>query len=515
MSGETLRILLVEDNPTDALLVRHALAEATSPAFNLVHAEVLQCALELVVQRSFDLILLDLGLPDSQGIESLARLRGRAPEVPVLVLTGLDDEEVGLKAVHEGAQDYLLKSCVSEKILPRIIRYSIERKRLEDLLRQSQRLDAVGQLAGGIAHDFNNLLTLINGHISLLAADQGLSAASAESVREIQAASRRAAELTRQLLTFSRRQPLQVRKLELAEVVRESVQMFGRLIGDDIVLEVEPAPALPAVEGDAGMLQQVLLNLVVNSRDAMPRGGKLSIRTFTKTVSEAEADRHTDATAGEFVCLEVRDTGTGIPAELLPRIFEPFFTTKAVGKGTGLGLASVYGIVRQHRGWIKVTSEPGRGATFEILLPKCVASVPERVQAAPAPAPESPGGSETILLVEDEAPLRRVVRMLLEKNGYRVVEAENAVAALDIWAREAAKIDLLFTDIVMPGGVSGRELGQRLKAERPDLKVIFTSGYNSDFRKGLIPLGGGEAFLIKPYPPTKLAKVVRDTLDQS
>ncbi len=512
MSAESLRILLVEDNPTDALLVREALAEATSPAFTVVHGEMLQCALDLLARRPFDLVLLDLGLPDSQGIESLTRLRGRAPDVPVLVLTGLDDEDIGLKAVHAGAQDYLVKGYLSEKSLPRIIRYSVERKRLEDLLRQAQRLDAIGQLAGGIAHDFNNLLTLINGHISVIAADQALSLESAESARQIQAASSRAAELTRQLLTFSRRQPLQVTKLDLAEVVRHRVPMFSRLLGDDTVLEVERGPALPAVEGDAGMLEQVLLNLVVNARDAMPRGGKLSIRTFTTTVSEAEADRFTDGAAGNFVCLEVRDTGTGIAADLLPRIFEPFFTTKEEGKGAGLGLAAVYGIVRQHRGWIKVASEPGRGAAFEVLLPSCTGGVPETLE--PAPEPELLGGSETILLVEDEAPLRRIVRMLLEKGGYRVVEAENAMVALEIWARRGAEIDLLFTDVVMPGGPSGRELGQRLKAERPELKIIYTSGYNSDFRKGLITLHGGESFLFKPYPPSTLAKVVRETLDQ-
>jgi DNA-binding response OmpR family regulator len=208
MNGEKLRILLVEDNPTDALLVREALAEAISPAFVVAHAEMLQCALDLLAKRPFDLVLLDLGLPDSQGLESLTSLRRLAPEVPVLVLTGLDDEDVGLNAVHAGAQDYLVKGDLSEKSLPRIIRYSVERKRLEDLLRQAQRLDAIGQLAGGIAHDFNSLLTLINGHLSVITADHALSSESAESAREIQTASGRAAELTRQLLTFSRRQPL-------------------------------------------------------------------------------------------------------------------------------------------------------------------------------------------------------------------------------------------------------------------------------------------------------------------
>ncbi len=387
-----------------------------------------------------------------------------------------------------------------------------ERHSLEAQLRQSQKMDSVGQLAGGIAHDFNNILTVIQGHVSLLAMNTNLGASSLESAKQISLAADRAANLTRQLLTFSRRQVIQPCTLDLNEVVTAICKMLDRLLGEDIVLEVRCSPTLPKVHADPGMMEQILMNLVVNSRDAMPKGGSLQISTARVIVDPMYQLMHPEAKMGEYVCLAVKDTGTGIPPNVLPHIFEPFYTTKDVGKGTGLGLATVYGIVQQHKGWINATSVMNKETEFKIFLPVVPEQVSLPAEVKPTPAKVT-GGRETILVVEDEPPLRMLVRAILERYGYNVLEAVSGRAAYPVWQENKDRIDLLLTDMVMPQGVTGRELAVKLQAEKPDLKVVYCSGYSLAVVGADMVLHEGLNFLQKPYHPTKLAKTVRDCLD--
>ncbi|MEK7707472.1 MAG: PAS domain S-box protein, partial [Verrucomicrobiota bacterium] len=384
-------------------------------------------------------------------------------------------------------------------------------KRLEDQLRHSQKMDAIGQLAGGVAHDFNNILTVIHGHASLLLSSGGLPGAAGKSAQQIVQAAERAASLTRQLLMFSRRQVMQQRRLDLNEVVGNMTKMLGRILGEDIALEMRYWPEPPLIRADAGMMEQVLLNLTVNARDAMPRGGQLYIGISVEDIGTLHTSRHPDAHPGQFVCLTVTDSGTGIPPEILGRIFEPFFTTKEVGKGTGLGLATVYGVVKQHQGWIEVESELGRGATFRVYLPPADKSVEDNEEAAAEIVVR--GGNETILVVEDEPPVRELVCSLLKGHGYRVLGAESGVRALEVWRDHKDEIALLLTDVVMPDQINGRELAEKLWAERPGLKVIFTSGYSSDVVGKDWVLRHGLRYVQKPYHPRKLALAVRDCLD--
>jgi two-component system, cell cycle sensor histidine kinase and response regulator CckA len=384
------------------------------------------------------------------------------------------------------------------------------RARLETQLRESQKLEAFGQLAGGVAHDFNNILTVVQSHACLLQEGQLTESERAESVREIARSAERAANLTAQLLAFSRRQLLQRRDLDLNDILTAMTRMLQRLIGEHIRFQAEVSPQGAVIHADAGMMEQVILNLVVNARDAMPRGGTLRLSTQCVKVRHEQAKRRTGARPGSFVRLSVVDTGCGIAPEHQERIFEPFFTTKEVGKGTGLGLATVLGIVEQHQGWVEVESEFGAGTTFHVYLPRIKLAV--RPAARMPVAKDVRGGSETILVVEDEAPLRILVRTVLERQGYSVLEAENGRQALGIWEQHRDCIQLLLTDMVMPEGISGIELAQELQAVAPSLRVVFSTGYNDQsfntaFRRR------GNRFLPKPYDPVRLARTVRECLD--
>jgi PAS domain S-box-containing protein len=383
-------------------------------------------------------------------------------------------------------------------------------KRLEEQLRQSQKMEAIGQLAGGVAHDFNNILTVIHGHASLLAAS-GLDEPGARSAQQIAQAAERAAGLTRQLLTFSRRQLIQPKRLDMNKIVGNMTDMLGRILGEDMTLQLNYSTAPATVEADAGMMEQVLLNLSVNARDAMPRGGQLSVRISIVDVNEDHVQRHPEARAGRFVCVSNTDTGIGIPPENLSRIFEPFFTTKEVGKGTGLGLATVYGIVKQHQGWVEVESTVGKGTSFRIYIP-CLGE-----DQAPAEKPTTQiiirGGTETVLLVEDQKPVRELVARVLEKQGYKVLQAGTGAEAVEVWRAHKDEIHLLLTDLIMPGAMNGRELAESLWTERPELKVVFTSGYSADIVGKDFKLESDTNFLQKPYHPQTLALAVRRCLD--
>ncbi|HET8712061.1 MAG TPA: PAS domain S-box protein [Gemmatimonadales bacterium] len=384
-----------------------------------------------------------------------------------------------------------------------------DQRHLEEQFRQAQKMEAVGQLAGGIAHDFNNLLTAILGNTQLLLRDLPPGDSKRGDVEEIRKASERAASLTRQLLAYSRRQMLQPEVLDLNGVVSEMDRMLRRLIGEHITLITVLAPELGRVRADPNQIEQVLVNLVVNARDAMPDGGKLTIETSNIDLDEAFAREHLGSKAGPHALLAVTDTGTGMDANVRAHLFEPFFTTKEVGKGTGLGLATVYGIVKQSDGYISVYSEPGHGSSFKIYLP--------RLSAAPAtPAVSAkPGvgrGTETILVVEDEPAVLSLSQRALEAQGYVVLAASDATTALRLVERHGGTIHLLLTDVVMPG-MSGRDLADQLASRRPGIRVLYMSGYPGDaiVQHGELP--SGSAFLQKPFSPDGLARKVRDLLD--
>jgi PAS domain S-box-containing protein len=382
---------------------------------------------------------------------------------------------------------------------------------LEAQFRHAQKLESVGQLAAGIAHDFNNVLTVIQGYAHNLLTSGTTDSPTTKGLKEIADAACRAAALTRQLLMFSRKQAMQPKVLDLNAVLQNVTKMLQRLLGEHIDLESNYGSPLPAIEADTGMLEQVVMNLAVNSREAMPQGGKFSLGTARVEIDGGYAAQHPGAQPGTFVCLTVADTGCGMDRETLARIFEPFFSTKGVGKGTGLGLATVYGIVKQHRGWIEVSSEPDSGTSFKIYFPATARE--SEVTGTPFAALQPVGGGqETILLVEDEPVLRELVREVLGQYEYRVLEAGSGVEALEVWDEHDGAIDLLLMDMVMPEGMTGSEVAAQLRRRKPGLKVIFTSGYSAevvgkDFSEGDV------AFMAKPYLPAQLAQLVRQCLD--
>jgi len=383
-----------------------------------------------------------------------------------------------------------------------------EQKQLEERLRQAYKMEAVGRLAGGVAHDFNNLLTIIRGNSDLLKDRPGADAFHQRCVEQIQKASGRAVSMTRQLLAFSRMQVLQPRLLDLNTVVAEMGKMLPRLIGEHIEFSFAPEPNLATVKADPGQIEQVILNLAVNARDAMPRGGRLSMRTANITVSETEAAKRPPMIAGRYSLLAVTDTGHGMDEATRAHIFEPFFTTKEVGKGTGLGLATVYGVVKQSGGFIWVESMPGVGTTFEIYLPQAAGKA---AGEEPEEKPSAAGGTETVLVVEDEAGVRELACQFLRVKGYNVIEAEGGLDALAASRRHPGVIHLLLSDMVMPK-MSGCELAVQLKATRPDIRVAFMSGY-SEFSRGDLGKEFPDARVLqKPFSPASLVEIVRETL---
>jgi PAS domain S-box-containing protein len=385
-----------------------------------------------------------------------------------------------------------------------------ERKRLEDQFRQAQKMEAIGHLAGGVAHDFNNLLTIIGGYSDMLLPELAPADPNREMVSEIRSAADRAAGLTRQLLAFSRQTVLEPKILDLNELVRDNEKMLRRLIGEDVQLTTDLDVALEPVKVDPGQLAQVIMNLAVNARDAMPTGGRLTVDTSSVALDAAVAATIPDAKAGQYVLLSVNDSGIGMTPEVRAHIFEPFFTTKAPGKGTGLGLATVYGIVQQSGGFITVESESGCGTTFKIYFPVAETASPARAGSVRRLLAR---GTETILLVEDEDAVRSMVRVALQRAGYTLLDASRGTEALRIASEHAGAIHLVMTDVVMPE-MSGRELIERLAPLRPDIKVLYLSGYTDDavVRHGV--LQAEVAFLQKPFTMTTLTNKVREVLDE-
>ena len=632
------RLLLVEDNPGDARLLREMFKEEGSHDTEVTRVESLAEAEKHLAAREFDIILLDLGLPDAEGLGAVRRARAAAPRVPLVVLTGLDDESLAVQALQEGAQDYLVKGQIESRGLLRALRYAIERKNMEEALfvererlrlqsaaleatadgvmiterdgsitwvnpafsritgfsaeeatgrkpsilrsgkhddvlygelwktilggqvwdgeltnmrkdgqlyleaqtitpvrnargkishfvsvkrdvsqrrrfeeerRQSQKMEAVGRLAGGVAHDFNNILGVIMGYGEIVKRRMPAADPLQGKVAEILKAAASAADLTRQLLAFSRKQILQPRVLDLNLVVADMDKMLRRLIGEDIELKTSLREPLGSVRADPGQIEQVLMNLVVNARDAMPGAGSLLIETAAVELDASSLALHPGARPGPHVLLAVSDTGEGMDKETVARIFEPFFTTKALGKGTGLGLSTVYGIVQQSGGLIDVYSEKGLGTTFKVYLPRIEATA---ARAAVDSTPRPPRAeSETVLLVEDEASLRSMICETLSEAGYRVLDSGTPREAFDVAAAHEGPIHAVLTDVIMPG-MSGREFADQLRPLRPETPVVYMSGYTDDAigHHGL--LDPGTLFLQKPFTADALLWKLHEAL---
>jgi two-component system cell cycle sensor histidine kinase/response regulator CckA len=516
-TGAPVEVLLVEDDDEDYMLTEDVFSSIEGTRYTLHWVRDYGSALKSVEERHFDVCLVDYRLGAENGIDLVRELVANGHDLPVVVLTGNGDRDVDLEAAQAGAADYLVKGEITPALLERTLRYALRSgetlralRESEADLRQSQRMDAIGQLAGGVAHDFNNMMTAVIGFSDLILARTEEAHPLRGHVEEIKRAGERASALTHQLLAFSRRQVLQPRVLDLNAVVTEVDTLLQRLIGANVELVSVLDPALEHVQADPGQLEQVILNLAINARDAMPAGGQLTIETANVELDADHASRYLDVEAGPYALLAVSDTGVGMEAETIAQIFEPFFTTKPEGKGTGLGLATVFGIVKQSGGDIGVYSEPNRGTTFKIYLPRVQAPV-DRI-SPPTRRLEPPRGSETVLLVEDEELVRHLEREVLTEGGYTVLEARSVSHALELAEGHAGVIDLLVTDVVMPE-LNGPALAELLAERRPDIRILYTSGYpsNAISRQGV--LAPNVAFLPKPLTPASLARKVREVLD--
>ena len=525
--GMRRRIVYAEHTAADIdLTLRHFADNAPHLKIEVVHSAA--DALARLREGTLDLLLADLRMPDMSTIELLRESRHLGLRIPILVVTGRGDDAAAAAALKLGAADYIVKRDDYLLQLPYAIENAIhrsqlmrtndrlqeelaERERTEEQLRQAQKMESIGRLAGGIAHDFNNLVTAINGYTDLITQDLGPTHPLRNDLAQIRRAGDRAADLTRQLLAFSRRQLLQPRVVGLNVLVADTTQMLGRVLGEDVQLVTVLDPHAGMVKADAGQIDQVIMNLAVNARDAMPRGGKLTLETRAVQIDEAYSEAHLSMPPGSYVMLSVSDTGTGMDADTMANAFEPFFTTKEPGKGTGLGLSTVYGIVKQSGGWIWAYSELGKGTTFKIYLPRVAEAAAEAVEKRAEV--RSPNGTERVLVVEDDAMVRRLITQTLRKHGYEVVESSNGADALQIVAVDDRPLALLVTDVVMPG-MSGLELAENLRRSRPVIHVLFMSGYTDDavVRHGL--LDAAMAFLQKPFTPSGLARKVREVLDE-
>ena len=462
--------------------------------------------------------LVDYRLGGRSGLELVRQELGNSAKTPIILLTGQGDHQVDVEAMNAGAADFLVKDRIDASSLERAIRYAVEharaedeRARLEQQLLHSQKLEAVGQLAGGVAHDFNNLLTAILSYTQL-----GMSSAPPGSrlggqLKEILKAAQRAADLTQQLLAFSRRQVMEPQPLNLNDIVLDTHKMLRRLIGTDIELVTLPGPDLGLVTVDPAQMEQVIINLSVNARDAMPDGGKLIIEAANTALAPEDLAERPELAPGEYVSLSVSDTGVGMDPEVMTRIFEPFFTTKAQGKGTGLGLSTCYGILKQNGGDLTVESTVGKGSKFTLYLPRTSEVLPARADAEAQD--HLPRGEETVLLAEDEEKVRGVVARVLREQGYTVLEARNGGEALRVAEGQNGNvIDLLLTDVVMPL-LGGKELADRLRQLHAVKRVLYTSGYADPALDDNGLMGPSAGFLRKPFTPAALAKRVREVLD--
>jgi len=521
VTHKPLRVLVADDSENDALILLHALRKA---GYQPAHERVCTVpAMKAALQRQgWDIVISDYEMPGFGGFEALRLLQESGQDLPFILVSAVVSEETAVAAMKAGAHDYIMKRKLA-RLAPAIERELREaqtraaRKAAEAALRlseaqlhQAQKIEAVGRLAAGVAHDFNNILTVITGHSELLLGQLAADDPRRKSAEQIEKSADFAAALTRQLLTFSRKQVIEPRVLNPNTVVLNVEKMLRRLIGEDIDFRTVLDSAVGNIKADPGQIEQVIMNLAVNARDAMPKGGKLTVTTTNTSLDENYLKHFPDLSAGDYVMLAITDTGTGMSEEVKAHLFEPFFTTKPEGKGTGLGLATCFGIVKQNAGHISLYSELGRGTTFKIYFPRVQSALqPARVRSQPAAVA---GGCETVLLVEDEPAVRELTALMLREKGYTVVEAVNGEEGLRVARQHQGRIDLVLTDVVMPV-MGGKEMADHLQTSHPDTKVLFASGYTEDAIGHHGVLRPGILFLQKPYMTTTLARKVREVLD--
>jgi signal transduction histidine kinase len=510
-----LNILHLEDDPNDAALVKSAL-ESDGIACETTCVQNRDDFVAVLEHGGIDMIFSDFSMPAFDGLSATQIAHARWPELPVILVSGTLGEERAIDALKSGATDYVLKERLV-RLAPAVrramqeVKERAERKQLETQLVEAQKMEVLGQLAGGVAHDFNNILAVIMGYSDILIADLDPENPLRNHAEQIRHASEQAAGLTRQLLVFSRKQKVQAIVLDLNSVVADLNQMLQRIINENIEMTIVPGKEIGHVKADAGYVGQVLMNLVVNARDAMPEGGKLSIATSNVTLDETYARIHPGVTPGDYVLLSVSDTGMGMTDEVKAHLFKAFFTTKLAGKGTGLGLATCQTIVKQCGGHIGFYSEPGQGATFKIYFPRI--DQPLDVAARALPTGPIPRGTETVLVVEDDSSLRHLAGSILTAQGYEVLMATNGQDALRVAHNHTGSpIRLVVTDVIMPL-MGGKAMADWLEITYPDLKILFTSGYTDDAITQQGVFEPGVAFLSKPYSPATLACKVRQMLD--
>jgi signal transduction histidine kinase len=522
--SEPLRVLIVDDSATDAkLVVRELRRSGVGVSHERIDtAEAMRRALR---ESDWDVIVCDWSMPRFSARAALAVVKELEIDLPFIIVSGTTGEENAVEAMRAGAHDYVLKDRLS-RLVPAVEREMREyRRRLahagseyrlqealrqsEGQLRQAQKMEAVGRLAGGVAHDFNNALSVILAYGEMLLAAVPADDPNREDIEEIRRAGERAADLTRQLLMFSRQNLVEPKVIDANEVLAKMEKMLSRVLGEDVEVSMDKAPLLWRTLVDPSSFDHLVMNLVVNARDAMPRGGKLAIRTRNAKLTEALMGTQFRIPEGEYVCVTVADTGTGMDSATLARIFEPFFTTKERGKGTGLGLSTVFGIIQHSGGAIDVRSRPGEGTTFDIYLPRIDAPATTDDRSV---EPLLRVGSETILLVEDEEPVRTMVKTVLERRGYHVIAAGDGKSAINASEQYHGPIHMLLTDVIMPR-MSGPDLARELVQSRPEMRVLFVSGYTDDsvLRHGIEE--GDVHFLQKPITPATLTRRLRELLD--
>jgi two-component system cell cycle sensor histidine kinase/response regulator CckA len=512
-----LRILHLEDDPVDAVLVQSALM-AGGLACTTTRVQTHDDFVAALDGGGIDLILSDFSLPAFDGLSALEIAQARQPDLPVIFVSGTLGEQRAIDSLRSGATDYVLKEDLT-RLVPAVRQAMLEiderdqRRQQEVQSIEGQKMDVIGQLASGVAHDFNNILAVIIGYCHLLRSDLAPDSPQLRYAEEIRHASERASGLTRQLLAFSRKQMVQPVVLDLNHVVKDLEQMLRRLIDANIEMILVPGKKIGHVRADSGYVGQVLMNLVVNARDAMPYGGQLTIATTDVTVDEVYADTDMRAFPGEYVKLSVTDTGTGMTDDVKARLFEPLFTTKPLGKGTGLGLVTCQNIIRQSGGHISVYSESGKGTTFEVYFPR--QEEPLETPARPSHSEVLPRGTEMLLVVEDDPTVRHLACAILEAHGYKVLEANNGEEGVrTVRDYTGPPIRLVITDVIMPL-MGGKAMAELLNMTNPEIKILFTSGYPDDAITRYGVLDEGVDFLPKPYTPATLARKVRAMLDRA
>jgi two-component system cell cycle sensor histidine kinase/response regulator CckA len=514
-------VLMVEDNAGDATLVQEYLGASAPDAYQIVHCERLDEALDHLANEPCDVILLDLSLPDSRGLSTFDAVQSHAAGIPIVILTGFNDDVLAAQAIKVGAKDFLPKKSLDGSLLHRAIRYAIERahweqtiRRNEEHIRRMEKMESIGRLSAGIAHNFNNLLTVIMGNCELIAGRSGLDQDVVIRVRAIQDAARKASSFTRSMMAFGRRLPLMESTFDINLVINELEPLLKGGIGKDIRFDIDLHPQVGCIHSDPAQIEQVVLNLVLNASDAMPGGGPITIRTVPADIATELVGIPDAVPPGRYAALIVGDTGCGIDEADIHRIFEPFFTTKDQCSGRGMGLATVYGIVSQNRGFIQVSSQPGSGTNFSIYLPSCLPNGSRQQSAPQQEGNGRTGGHETVLLVEDDRNIRNLLSESLDSDGYKVLTAMDGEEGLAMFIKHADGISLVVSDVAMPR-MDGRNLARRIHKLNPEMPIIMMSGAPGELAAEVKGAALPVRILMKPFSPRVLTMAVRDELDRS